>query len=63
MEKFTEGYAFLNPFTIEDRKGDVLFRKPGSLGGDPPQCLTLNRLEDCRADAKGAIHGRLWFRC
>lgn len=38
------GFARLNPFQIQNRKHEVILRKPGSLHG---QQVTLENLEDC----------------
>eukprot|EP00435_Cladocopium_sp_Y103_P011681 s793_g3.t1 len=39
-----QGFARLNPFQIQNRKQEVIVRKPGSLHG---QQVTLENLEDC----------------
>eukprot|EP00927_Polykrikos_kofoidii_P015135 TRINITY_DN16716_c0_g1_i1.p1 TRINITY_DN16716_c0_g1~~TRINITY_DN16716_c0_g1_i1.p1 ORF type:complete len:1738 (+),score=336.76 TRINITY_DN16716_c0_g1_i1:566-5215(+) len=43
-ESFMRGYPLMNPFKIEHRLGEVVFRKPGALNG---QMLALNKLENC----------------
>lgn len=44
FDGFRKGYASLNPFSLLERKQEVIIRKPGSLLG---QMITLDGLEDC----------------
>jgi len=44
FENFRASYGNLNPYTILQRQGEVIFRKPGSLSG---QQLNLDGLESC----------------
>ncbi|CAE8674458.1 unnamed protein product, partial [Polarella glacialis] len=48
FEQFKQGYDSLNPYLLMKRQGEVIVRKPGSLGG---QQLNLDGLEDCEVYA------------
>lgn len=44
LDAFSKGYAMLNPYMLQQRRDEVLTRKPDSLGG---QQVNLDGLEDC----------------
>mmetsp|Transcript_60790 Transcript_60790/g.130631 ORF Transcript_60790/g.130631 Transcript_60790/m.130631 type:complete len:503 (+) Transcript_60790:73-1581(+) len=51
FDGFREGYSTLNPFMVARRKGEVIVRKPGALGGLEKdfglQLVNLDTLDNC----------------